>query len=83
LYASPSIITMIKWRMIEAKHVARVKDMRTAHEIVVGESVGDRPLRRCSHECVCNIKMGLKEIVWKTVGCIYLGPGRGRSRAVV
>jgi hypothetical protein len=64
--------------MIKARHVARMRDMRTAYEVLVGESAGDRTIRSRSHESVNNIKMDLKEIVWESGGCIYLGPSRGQ-----
>jgi hypothetical protein len=46
-YHSPSIIRMIKGRRVRwAGHVARVREKRNAHRILVGKPEGKRPLGR-------------------------------------
>jgi hypothetical protein len=66
--------------MLVARHVATLKDMRNAYKILVGESAGDRPLRRHSHEYVSNIKMGIETnsienfrtvFIWLRAGTSY------------
>jgi hypothetical protein len=37
---------------------------RNAYRILVGKPEGRRPLRRCRHRWVDNIKMYLREIGW-------------------
>jgi hypothetical protein len=47
LYFSPSIIRMIKSRMMRlARHVARMGEERNAYRILVGKPEGKRPLGR-------------------------------------
>jgi hypothetical protein len=46
LYSSPSIITIIKSRMIWAGHVARMGEKRNAYRLFVGKPEGKRPLGR-------------------------------------
>jgi hypothetical protein len=58
LYASPSIIRMIKSRMMRLTgHVARMGAMRNAYRILVGKPEGKRPLGRPRRRWVDNIKM--------------------------
>jgi hypothetical protein len=45
LYSSPSIIRIIKSRMMRrASHVARMGEKRTAYRLLVGKPEGKRPL---------------------------------------
>jgi hypothetical protein len=44
LYASPNIIRSRRMRL--ARHVARVREMRNAYNILIGKSQGKRPLGR-------------------------------------
>jgi hypothetical protein len=65
LYASPSIIRMIKSRRMRwIRHVARMGDKRNAYRILVGNPEGKRPLGRPRRRWVDNIKMDLREIEW-------------------
>jgi hypothetical protein len=63
LYASPSIIRMIKSRKMRwAGHVARIGETRNACTILLGKPEGKRPQRRPRRRWVNNIKMDLGEI---------------------
>jgi hypothetical protein len=56
LYSSPSIIRMIKSRMMSwAEHVARLGIKRNAYRILVGNSEGKRPLANPRHRWEGNI----------------------------
>jgi hypothetical protein len=58
LYASPSIIRMIKSRRIRwAEHVVQIGGNKNAYRILVGKPEGKRP----RHRWVDNIKMDLGE----------------------
>jgi hypothetical protein len=39
--------------------------MRNAYNILVGKSVGNRPLRRPRHRWEDNIRMDLREVGWE------------------
>jgi hypothetical protein len=63
MYSSPSIIRMLKSRMMRwTGHVARMGEKRNAYRILVGNSEGKRPLGRARCRWVDIIKMDLKEI---------------------
>jgi hypothetical protein len=65
LYASPSIIRIIKSRRMRwAGHVARMVEKRNAYRIFVGMSEAKRPLGRPRRRLVDNIKMVLRELGW-------------------
>jgi hypothetical protein len=58
LYASPSIITVIKSkRMRWVRHVACKGEMRNAYNIFVGKYEGKRPLGRSRRRREDNIRM--------------------------
>jgi len=59
LYSSPNIVVVIKSR--RKSHRERMDDVRNAHCIVVGNSVGKRPLTRSRNGQKDNIKVDLKE----------------------
>jgi hypothetical protein len=52
----------MRWKGYEA----RMGDMRNAYKISVGKPEGKRPLRRPRHRWE-DIRMDLREIVWKGV----------------
>jgi hypothetical protein len=63
VYSSPSIIRIIESRrMMWAKIVARIREMRNTHRILMGKPEGKRPLGRSRRRLVDNIKMDLREI---------------------
>jgi hypothetical protein len=63
LYSSPSIIRMIKARMMRwAGNVARMGEVRGAYNILVGRPKGRRPLGRPRRRWEDNIKMDPREI---------------------
>jgi hypothetical protein len=65
LYASPSIIRMIKSRRMRwAGHVVRMGPQMNVCRILVGKSGGRRQLGRPRHRRVGNIKLDLRKIGW-------------------
>jgi hypothetical protein len=84
LYSSPGIIRVIKARRMRwAGHVARMREVRGAYNILVGRPEGRRPLRRPRRRWEDNIKMDLREIGFGDVDWIHLAQDRDRWRAVV
>jgi hypothetical protein len=62
LYSSLSIIRKMKSRTVRlAGHVARMREMRTAYRILVGNPEGRKPLGRPRRRWENNIKMYLRE----------------------
>jgi hypothetical protein len=65
LYSSPNIVWVIKSRRMRwAGHVARMVEMRGIYRILVGRSVGRRPLGSPRLRWEDNIKMDLQEVGW-------------------
>jgi hypothetical protein len=74
LHPSPNIIRVIKSRRIRwVRHEARMKEIRNAYKIMVGESEGKRPLGKPRRN---NIKLDLREIGWKGIDRIHLPQDR-------
>jgi hypothetical protein len=77
LYYSQSIIRIIKSRrMMWARHVARMGEMRNAYRILVGKPEGKRPLGRPGRRWMDNIKMDLRAIGWDCMDWIDLAQNR-------
>jgi hypothetical protein len=71
-YSSP-ILRMIKSRRIRwVRYVARVREMRNAYKILVGNSEKKRPFRRPRLRWKDSIKTDLTGIVWKSLGWIHV-----------
>jgi hypothetical protein len=73
LYASPSIIRIIKSRRMRwGGHVARMEEKRNAYRLLVGKPEGKRPLGRPRRRWVDNVRMDLGEVGWGDVDWIGL-----------
>jgi hypothetical protein len=84
LYSSPSIVRVIKARRMRwAGHVARLRGVRGAYNILVGRPEGRRPLGRPRRSWKDNIKMDLREIGLGDVDRIYLAQDMDKWRALV
>jgi hypothetical protein len=79
LYSSPSIIRVTKARRMRwAGHVARMRDVRGAYNILVGRPEGRRPLGRPRRRWEDNIKLDLREIGFGDVDWIHWAQYRDR-----
>jgi hypothetical protein len=79
LYSSPSIVRVIKARRMRwAGHMARMREVRGAYNILLGRPEGRRPLGRPRRTCEDNIKMDLREIGFGDVDWIHWAQDRGR-----
>jgi hypothetical protein len=68
LHTSLNIIRVIRSRrMRQAKHVARMGDIRNAYNILVGKPEGKRQLGRPRRTWKDNIRIYLREIEWEGV----------------
>jgi hypothetical protein len=83
LYASPNIIRVIKSRRKKRTvHVARIGEMRNAHNILVGQSEGKRSPGKPKLVWEDNIRMFLGKR-WESVDRIHLAQDRDQWRALV
>jgi hypothetical protein len=83
LYASSNTTRLMKSRKATYMgHVALMREMRKAYDILVGKPEGKRPLgrRRCRWE---GIRMDLRESGWKGVDWMHLAQDRSQWRALV
>jgi hypothetical protein len=63
LYSSPSIIRIIKSRMMRwAGYLAPMGENRNAYRLLVGKPEGLRPLGRSRRRCVDNARKDLGEV---------------------
>jgi hypothetical protein len=84
LYSSPSIIRMMKSRMMRwTGHVAQMAEKWNAYRIFVRKPDGKRPLGRQRRRWVDNIKMELRETRWGDMDWIDLAQDRDQWRALV
>jgi hypothetical protein len=84
LYASPSIIRIIKSRRMRwAGHVGGMGEKRNACRLLVGKPEGKRPLGRPSRRWLDNTRMELGEVGWGDVAWIGLAQDRNKGRALV
>jgi hypothetical protein len=83
LYTSPSIIRIIKSRMMRWGPCSTNGEKRNAYSLLVGKSEGRRPLGRTRRRWVDNIRMDLGEMGWGDVDWIGLAKDRNRWRALV
>jgi hypothetical protein len=84
LYSSPSIIRIIKSRMMRwVGHVARMGEKRNVYRLLVGKPEGKGPLGRPRCRWIHNIKMDLLEIGLNVVDWIDLAQDRCMWRALV
>jgi len=64
-------------------HVARIDEMRSAYNILVGKPERGRPRGRIRCRWEDNIKIDLREIRWESVDWMHLVQNRGQWRALV
>jgi hypothetical protein len=64
LYSWPSIIKIVKLRMMLAGHVVQMGERSKVYRLLVGKPKGMRPPGRLRYRWVDNIKMDLVEIGW-------------------
>jgi hypothetical protein len=84
LYSSPSIIRVSKERRMRwAGHVARMGEVRSAYNILVGKPERRRPLVRPRRRWETNIKMNLRETAFEDVDWFHVAQDRDRWRALV
>jgi hypothetical protein len=76
LYSSPKIIRTIKSRRMKwAGNIARTGEKRNAYRILVGKTLGKRPLGRQRRRWVDNIRLDLRDIRWDGFATIGLSVG--------
>jgi hypothetical protein len=84
LYSSPSIVRVIKARRMRwVGHMACMREVRGAYNILVGRPEERRTLGRPRRRWEDNIKMDLREIGFGDVDWIHLVQVRDTWRAVV
>jgi hypothetical protein len=80
LYSSPSIIRIMKSRMMRwAGHVARTGEKRNAYRLLVGKPERKRPLGRPKRKWLNNIRMYLGEVGWGDVDWVSLAQDNWRA----
>ena len=62
VYSLPNIVRVVKSRTRRAGHVARMRDGRGVHRVLVGKPEGKRPMERPRCRWEDNTKMDLQEV---------------------
>jgi hypothetical protein len=84
LYFLPNVVRVVKLRRMRwAEHVARMGEERGVHRVLVGKTLGKRPLRRPRRRWKDNIKMDLQYIGEGCGDRMELAQDRDRWRALV
>ena len=84
LYFLPNIVRVVKSRRMRwAGHVARMREGRGVHRVLVGKPEGKRPLGRPRHRWEDNIKMDLQEVGGSCGDWMESAQDRDRWRALV
>jgi hypothetical protein len=83
LYASPSIVRVIKSRRIWVTHGARMGKMRNKFKILSRKIEGKKPLGRTRRRWADNIRIDLRETGWKIVDWTEFDQDRGYWWALV
>ena len=84
LYCSANIVRVIKSRRMRwAGNVARIKEGRGVHKVLVGKPEGKRPLGRPRRRWDDNIKMDLQEVGRGCGDWMELAKDRDRWLALV
>ena len=79
-----NIVRVVKSRRMRwAGHVARVRDDRGVHRVLVRKSEGKRPLGRSRRRWEDNIKMDVQEVGGGREDCMELAQDRDGWRALV
>jgi hypothetical protein len=79
LYCSSDVVWVNRpRRMGWAGHVARMRERRVVHKVLVGKPEGKIPLGRPRHRWEDNIKMYLREVGCGGMDWIELAQDRGR-----
>jgi len=84
LYPLPNIMRVVKLRRMRwAGHVARMREDRGVHRVLVGKPEGKRPLGRPRRRWEDNIKIDLKEVGGGRGDWVELAQDRDRWRELV
>jgi hypothetical protein len=84
LYSLPNIVRVVKSRRMRgAGHVARMREERGVHRVLVGKTEGKKPLGRPRRRSVDNIKMYLQEVGGGCGDWLELAQDRDRGQALV
>jgi hypothetical protein len=84
LYSSPNISRVVKSRRMRwAGHVARMREDRGVHRVLVGRPEGKRPLGRPRRRWEDNIKMAFQEVGGGRGDWMELAQDRDRWRTLV
>jgi hypothetical protein len=83
LHSSPHIRVIKSRKMRWAALVARIGDIRNSYHIFVSKPEGKRLVGRPKHRWVDNIRMDIREIVWKVVDWMHLAQDRDQWRVLV